>query len=149
MRSLVPWRWGREHGAPSRTDDWFGRFWDDPWGGALREWMGGSAGTAPAVDVSEDRKHVRVRAELPGLTEKDVELTYQDGVLRIRGEKQEEKEDKGKDRYVRECRYGSFSRDIPVGRNVEWDKARASHKNGVLTVKLPKKEGAVRNITIS
>lgn len=149
MKSLVPWKWGRDHGAPSRTEQWFGHFWDDPWSGMLQGWTGGSFGGVPSVDVSEDKKHVNVRAELAGLSEKDVELTYEDGVLRLHGHKQEEKEDKGKDRYIRECRYGNFSRVIPVGRAVEWEKARASYKNGVLTVKLPKKEHAAREIKIS
>jgi HSP20 family protein len=55
-----------------------------------------------------------VRAEIPGVDAKDIELTYQEGVLRISGEKKENKEEKGRNRYYRECRYGYFSKGIPL-----------------------------------
>jgi HSP20 family protein len=72
------------------------------------------------------------------MTEKDIQLTWHDGVLRIRGEKKDEKEERSKDRYYKECSYGSFSRDIPLGAGVDWKNAEAKYRNGVLTVSLPK-----------
>jgi len=72
------------------------------------------------------------------MTDEDITLTWNDGVLRIRGEKRDEKEERKKDRYYRECSYGTFSRDIPLGTSVDWKKAVAKYRNGVLTVTLPR-----------
>jgi HSP20 family protein len=82
------------------------------------------------------------------LTEKDIDLTWHDGILRIRGEKKNEKEDKKKDSYYREFSYGSFSRDIRLNPAVDWKQAQAKYKNGVLTVKLPKTESSKKSIQI-
>ena len=77
-------------------------------------------------------------AELPGLDVKNIDLQLSDNVLTIKGEKQEEKEEKTKDRYVSERRYGSFRRSLQVPSSVDADKIEANFKNGVLTVTLPK-----------
>jgi len=138
MKSLIPWQWGQKHAAPARTGDWFDRMWEDPLGEFFPKLRGSVSSRLPSVDVTDDKKEVRVRAEIPGMNQKDIELFWHDGVLTIRGEKREEKEEKGKNRYYRECRYGSFSRDIETGKNVSWEKADAKYKNGVLTVILPK-----------
>ena len=101
-----------------------------------------------SVDVVEDKNEVTVKAEVPGLTEKDINLSWHDGVLRIRGEKKNEKEEKENGRYYRECSYGSFSRDIRLDNTVDWKKAQAKYKNGVLSVKLPKTESSKKSIQI-
>jgi HSP20 family protein len=92
----------------------------------------------PAVDVVENDKAYEVTAELPGLDEKNIEVKVANGTLTIRGEKKQEKEEKRKDYFVSERRYGSFERrfQIPVG--VDTGKIEASFKKGVLTVTLPK-----------
>jgi HSP20 family protein len=100
------------------------------------------------VDVSEDKKEIKVKAEIPGMTEKDIDLTWHDGVLSIRGEKKDEKEEKKQNRYYRECSYGSFCRNINIGTNVDWNKTKAKYKHGVLTVTLPKTETAKKAIEI-
>jgi HSP20 family protein len=92
----------------------------------------------PAVDIVEKEKAFEVTAELPGLDVKNIDLQLSDNVLTIKGEKQEEKEEKTKDRYVSERRYGSFRRSLQVPSGVDADKIEASFKGGVLTVILPK-----------
>jgi len=93
---------------------------------------------APAVDVAETEKGYEVTAELPGMDEKNIEVKFADGVLTIKGEKQEEKEEKKKDYYLSERSYGSFQRSFQVPEGVDADKIEASFKKGVLTVSLPK-----------
>jgi HSP20 family protein len=92
----------------------------------------------PAVDVTETEKGYKVVAELPGMDEKNIEVKIANGVLTIKGEKQEEKEEEKQDYYVRERSFGSFERTFPVPDGVEFDKVDASFKKGVLTVTLPK-----------
>jgi HSP20 family protein len=99
-----------------------------------------SAAFSPRVDVSETDKDVIVSAELPGMDEKDISVEMDDAAITIRGEKQEEKEDKGKNWYSREQSYGSFHRAIPLPASVDGSKAKAKFKKGVLTVTIPKHE---------
>lgn len=98
---------------------------------------------SPKVDVTENDKEIKVSAELPGMDEKDIDISLNKDTLTIRGEKKEEKEQKGKDYYRVERSYGSFSRTIPLPVEVETDKIEAQLKKGVLTVTLPKSAKAV------
>jgi HSP20 family protein len=108
-------------------------------------WQAGmSWGAAPAVDVIEKEAAYEITAELPGIDEKNVELTVSGGMLSIKGEKKEEKEEKQEGYYLSERQYGSFQRSFALPENVEADKIDASFKNGILTVKLPKKAEAVQ-----
>lgn len=93
---------------------------------------------SPAVDVSESDKAYEITAELPGLDEKNVEVSVANGGLTIKGEKKEEKEQNQKDYYVSERSYGSFERYFGLPEGVDADKIEASFKNGVLKVMLPK-----------
>ena len=97
-----------------------------------------TASRMPAVDVAETDKTYEITAELPGLHEKNIEVRLANGVLSIKGEKQEEKEEKEKDYYRRERSFGSFERRFQVPENVDEDKIEASFKNGILSVTLPK-----------
>jgi HSP20 family protein len=92
----------------------------------------------PALDVRETEKSYKVVAELPGMDGKDVEVKIANGVLTIRGEKQEEKEEGKQDYHVRERSFGSFERTFQVPGGVDLEKVDASFKKGVLTVTLPK-----------
>jgi len=94
--------------------------------------------TMPAMDVSEDDKGYKLTAELPGLSEKDVEVTLTGDVVVLKGEKKQEYEDKGKNRYLCERSYGSFQRSFYLPDGVARDKVTAEFKDGVLTVVLPK-----------
>jgi HSP20 family protein len=97
----------------------------------------------PRIELSETDKAVTISAELPGLSEKEVQVEIANGVLSIRGEKKAERNDESK--FVSERYYGSFERQIPL-EGVEEDKAQADFKNGVLTVTLPKSEPSSRNV---
>jgi HSP20 family protein len=96
----------------------------------------------PAVDVVESEKAYELTAESPGIDEKDIEIKVVNGTLTIKGEKQEEKEEKKKDYYLRERNYGSFERSFGLPDGVDADKIEANFKKGVLTVTLPKKPEA-------
>jgi HSP20 family protein len=93
----------------------------------------------PAVDVVESEKVYEVTAELPGMDEKNIEIKVANGVLTMKGEKQEQKEEKKKDYYLQERYYGSFERSFEIPETVDADKIEATFKKGVLTVTLPKK----------
>jgi len=96
----------------------------------------------PAVDVHENEHEITLRAELPGMTEDDIELTIDKGRLTVQGEKRLEKEDTdGEDRRI-ESSYGSFYRSFPLPDTVDQDNINASFKNGVLYVTLAKTEAA-------
>jgi len=94
---------------------------------------------APAVDVAEHENAYEVSAELPGLDEKNVEVKVANGILSIRGEKQDDREEKRKDYYVRERSFGAFERAFQIPDGVDTDKIEAVFKQGVLKVTLPKK----------
>ena len=98
--------------------------------------------TAPAVDFTDTENAYELTAELPGIDEKNVEVKVANGILTIKGEKQEEKEEKKKDYYLHERNYGSFERSFQVPEGVDTDKIDANFKKGVLTVTLPKKPEA-------
>jgi HSP20 family protein len=100
---------------------------------ARAEWQ-----VAPAMDLVEKDDAYEITAELPGLDEKNVEIRLSNRTLTIRGEKGEEKEDKQKDYYLSERRYGSFQRSFQLPEGVDADKIDANFAKGVLTVKLPK-----------
>jgi HSP20 family protein len=96
----------------------------------------------PAVDVVESEKAYEITAELPGMDEKSIEVKVTDGYLTIKGEKQEEKEEKKKDYYLHERHFGSFERSFDVPESVDLSKIEATFKKGVLAVTLPKKAEA-------
>lgn len=91
-----------------------------------------------AMDVNEDDKAYTVTAELPGLDEKDVSVNVKGGSLIIEGEKRQQKEEKGKDRYLSERSYGAFKRSFALPDDVDANKVAAQFAKGVLTVTLPK-----------
>jgi HSP20 family protein len=93
---------------------------------------------APAVDIAESEKAYEITAELPGMDEKNIEVTLANGGLTIKGEKQAEKEEKRKDYYLHERRFGSFERSFRLPEGVDTTKIEANFKKGVLTVTLPK-----------
>jgi HSP20 family protein len=116
-------------------DAMFDRFPAWPWGDREPGW-------APAVDMVDHDDEIVLRADLPGLDEKDVEVTVQDGTLAIRGERKEEKEEKKQDYYYSERCYGAFARTLALPASVEPEKVKATFKKGVLEVHLPKTKAA-------
>lgn len=106
----------------------------------------------PPAEVDERETEYRVTLEIPGMDEKDAEVSLQDDVLTIKAEKKEEKEEKGKNRYFSERRYGMCARSFRLPANVNADGITATVKNGVLTIVLPKTEPSKpskRNIEIA
>ena len=101
---------------------------------------GGSSVLAPNLDISEGKDGVEITAELPGVDEKDVDVTLANGVLTIRGDKKSERDEKDKDRnwHVVERSYGSFSRSLRLPYDPDPDQIEATFDKGVLRVKLPK-----------
>jgi HSP20 family protein len=99
---------------------------------------GFSWATRPAVDVRDRETLYELTAELPGLSEGDVKLSLSDGVLTIRGEKREDRNEEDRGYYLSERRFGSFQRALRLPEDIDPDKIEAKFKNGVLTVKMPK-----------
>ena len=97
---------------------------------------------APAVDVTEDDKAYKITAELPGLEQKNIDITISGDMLTLKGEKRYEKEEKDKNRYMSERAYGSFQRSFTLPEGIDRDKIAADLSRGVLTVTLPKTEQA-------
>jgi len=120
-------------------DDLFGRFFGD-W--PLASWSGG-AEWWPAIDVAEHDDKVIVRAELPGVTADDLDISVLDNTLTISGEKKETKEDKGENYYHAERRYGAFRRVVQLPAAVDPEKVEARCRDGVLTLELPKDRAAM------
>lgn len=110
---------------------------------------GDDGGFSPSVDLVETESEIKVTAEIPGMEEKDIEVTVNRESLTLRGTKKEEHEKEEKGAYFRECLYGKFERVIPLPAEVKTDQVVATYKNGVLTVTLPKTpEGKGRRVTV-
>jgi HSP20 family protein len=113
-------------------DDFFRSSW------LPASWGGGELG--PALDVRETDPEVIVDVEVPGLAPGDLDVSVTDRMLTVRGEKKSEREEKEGDYHVTERSYGSFSRTVSLPATVDPDRAEASHKDGVVTITLPKTE---------
>jgi HSP20 family protein len=98
----------------------------------------------PAIEVYEEKNDIVVKAEVPGMKKEEIEVNITENLLTIKGEKKKEEEIKKKDYYYSERSYGSFERSIEIPHAVHSDKARASFKDGVLEIRLPKTEEAKR-----
>jgi HSP20 family protein len=151
FRSLVPWR--EQSQAPASRGDWFDPFmsfrremdrmfdsffdtFPDRSGRALT--TVGWSGITPAVDIAETDKELVFTAEVPGVSEKDVEVTLSGDLLTIKGEKKAEHEEKNGGYSYMERRFGSFSRSVRLPFKVEDEKIDAQYDKGVLTIHIPK-----------
>ena len=101
---------------------------------------------SPSVDASTADDRYEINVELPGVEADDIDVTLDDGVLTLKGEKREEREEKGKSFYFSERRYGSFQRSFRLPADVGADDIDASFKNGVLTLGIPKMNPAPREV---
>jgi HSP20 family protein len=151
MRDLIPWGTRQSSPTPAlwRDNDWspiaslrrdIDRMFDDmfrsPAFGSFGTGFGGTVGW-PSLDVRDNDREVVVTAEVPGMTDKDVELLLDNGTLTIRGEKKGEKDERG----YSERWYGRFERQIPLPSSVDEEHCKAEFHDGLLTVTLPKIEG--------
>jgi HSP20 family protein len=147
----------RQHGAfPAMSESWqgfrqemdslFDRFSSgfesfplQPFTNMRKLWSPGIAGFANlAVDVAEDEKAYTITAELPGVSENDIEVSVDDDMLVIKGEKRQEKNEHEKNRYLSERCYGAFQRMFSLPRGADGNKVEARFQNGVLVVTVPK-----------
>jgi len=125
----------------------FDSYFADPWRGTSR------LGTfMPHMNVSENETDVTVTAEIPGMDENDIQVTYHKGILAISGEKRDDHQEKGSRYHRIERTYGSFRREVSLPCEVEEEKITATFKKGVITVVLPKStrpEVLGKRITVS
>ncbi|MFW6011495.1 MAG: Hsp20/alpha crystallin family protein [Desulfosalsimonas sp.] len=140
MFNIIPWRKRQRREQPRSGDrlperfrDFFGA------GDFFPSWLfSETRELAPAVDVKEGRKHITVRAEIPGMDKKNLDISLENGILRIEGEKRKENEESGENYYRRESAWGRFSRRIELPAEVDENDVEATYKRGVLSVKLKK-----------
>jgi HSP20 family protein len=118
------------------------RLWDSFFEGGLRKRTEGAGEWLPSLDVAETKNEIVVKAEVAGMDPKDIDISLSDGVLTIKGEKKQEKEEKEADYHLTERSYGSFTRLVQLPKEVQSDKISASYKNGILKITLPKSEEA-------
>jgi len=105
-------------------------------GSRLSEWL------APASEASSDGKQYRIAIELPGVDEKDIDITIDDGMVTVTGEKKETREEKGDTWYFSERQYGSFSRSFRLPADADPGRVNADLKDGVLTLTVARSEPA-------
>jgi HSP20 family protein len=118
------------------------RVWDSFFGersitktGEVGEWL-------PSLDIAETKNDIVVKAEIPGMDPKDIDISLTNDILTIKGEKKQEKEEKEENYHLIERSYGKFMRSVQLPREVKSDKISASYKDGVLNITLPKSEEA-------
>jgi HSP20 family protein len=145
-KAVTPWRpftdltrWDRD--MDRVMEDFFGRRASPWWPG--RWFRGEELGMrAPAVDLFEEKDDIVVKAELPGMDKDNIEVNLTDSTLMIKGEKKKEEEVKEENYYRSERTYGSFVRNVELPKAVHADKVKATFKNGILEVRIPKTEEA-------
>jgi HSP20 family protein len=150
LKSLIPWR--KEKNEVARRNGEGDPFtalqrrmnglFDEFFGRPTELWDGYGDSFAPRVDLNETDKEVRITAELPGLDEKDIEVTLTGNMLTIKGEKKEEQEEEKGESWHSERSYGYFERTVQVPEEIDSDKVEAKFKKGVLKLTLPKKPEA-------
>ena len=148
IKTLVPWRNNKSQ-TPATREDFFDpfvtfrremdRMFEDFFGGgSLRPAQAGFQALTPAAGIDETNKDLVISAELPGVSDKDVEVGLAGDILTIKGEKRAEQEKKSGDSYYMERRFGSFSRSVRLPFEVHDGGVDARFKDGVLTVRVPK-----------
>jgi HSP20 family protein len=114
--------------------------WPSPW----RRDGGASALMSPELDVRENADAITIEAELPGVDEKDISVTVANGMLTIKGEKRQEKEEKSEEYYLAERSYGTFQRSLRLPDSIDDSKVDAKFAKGVLKITAAKRPEAVK-----
>jgi HSP20 family protein len=152
--------WNRGHNVPSHRDffapvDSLRKEMDRVFEGLFSDFgdfssslfkMDSKPSFSPRLNMSEGDNEIEVSAELPGIEEKDIQVTLKDGVLSIKGEKKMEEKKKEQSFYRVERHYGSFHRSVRIPEGIEADQIKASFRDGVLKINLPKSEKEDKNI---
>lgn len=137
MRDLIRWDpWGDLISLRDAMD----RIFEESFVRPPREWLAPTAPRTLELDIYETENEVVVKAAVPGLKPEDIDVTIAGDTLSIKGETQEEKEERGKNYLRRERRYGAFSRAVSLPAGLQADKAEASFEDGMLTLTIPKAE---------
>lgn len=148
---IMPWR-SRQmspiSSLQSEMNRMFEDFFNQPFGLPLQR-VRTQAAVVPALDVKEDESSIVVTAELPGIDRNDIEISVQDDMLEIRGQKSEEHKNEQENYYMVERSYGAFARRITLPAEVDSEQAEATMNNGVLTLYLPKAVPKAGKKTIS
>lgn len=132
----------------TRMQEEMNRYFDDFFGEHRRGLSEGA--WLPAIDVSETTSRLVVRAELPGMSRDDIDISLQDNVLTLKGEKKQEKKEEKENFHRLERSYGSFSRSFTLPVGVKAEDVQAAFKDGVLEITLPKvEEAASKKIAIT
>ena len=140
-RTSRPW-WMTPFGREPLGDVFFDRLWPE-WNRDTGEEI------SPSVDLVEKDGKYLLTAELPGINKEDISITIDDGYVTLSGKREAKTEEEGSDYYVREMRYGSFSRRFELPKKVVEEKVDANYKDGVLTVVMPHAgEEAIKKIAI-
>jgi HSP20 family protein len=113
------------------------------WPSAFRRTTGAEP-VVPDFDVHENAKSIMIEAELPGVDEKDVSVTLSDGLLTVKGEKKQEREEKGETHYLRERSFGTFERSLRLPETIDESELEARFDKGVLRITAAKKPEAVK-----
>ncbi|MDX9848998.1 MAG: Hsp20/alpha crystallin family protein [Anaerolineaceae bacterium] len=147
-RSMIPRRRGEKRNELAsykdhpfwqmreRMNRYLDNYWDQPFDMDFYE---GDDIFSPRIDLSETEEEYTIIADLPGLNQKDIELSFSQNVLTISGKKEEEKEEKGRQYHRIERFSGQFRREIPLQDTVDDNKIEATFKDGVLTINIPKR----------
>jgi len=151
LKALVPWRNDTKSQTPAMREDYLDPFvafrrevdrmfdgFFDGFGRSGRSSLTGWSAPTPSIDLAENDSEIAITAELPGLDEKDFELTVTGDLLTLKGEKKLEHEHRNGDSYYTERRYGSFSRSVRLPFEVKDAAVEAKYDKGVLTVRVPK-----------
>jgi HSP20 family protein len=102
-------------------------------------------GWSPSVDISENDQEYLIRAELPAVRKEDVQITFEDGMLTLNGERRQKTEEKKEKFHRVETFYGKFSRSFTLPENVDSGAIRAESKDGIVTVHVPKTKTELKN----
>ena len=144
MFDITPWRRKSEEVASSTWETDFHREFDDLVHRFFGEEPARFFGRTffPSVDIVEKDNEIFITAEIPGIDQKDLEVDLSGAVLTIKGEKKEEREEKGENYHRVERTFGSFSRSFTLPCEVQEDKVEAKYKDGILFLALPKAESS-------
>lgn len=158
ISDLVPWKWGKQNVSVHHQDsndpfrklqNRMGKLFDDFWSDfEMSPYANGASSEMnfePKIDLQDKDNDVVLRAELPGMTQDDIEVKLHDGYISIKGEKKNESSKNENGIQYTERSYGSFYRSIPLPYEVKEDEVNAEFKNGVLEVNMPKVKNGKMN----
>jgi HSP20 family protein len=150
MFHLIPWRRRTTQPMPMRVPTGFHRDFDE----LVERFFNEDRpvfrdlfrdGFSPAIDVEQTEDAVIVKAEIPGVDPKDLDVNFADGVLTIKGEKSDKREQKDKNYHRIERTFGSFSRSLALPCEIDQENIKADYKEGVLSLNLPKTEDSKKS----